>query len=243
MASKYIKFGLRADRNLADLENPGEALGNLLNNISTQLDEKGNNSGFTTQDLVPLIGLRNTGLADNVTASGASIDLGRLNNSLVEYTPLASANTKREVEPRITIQDNLNNFQSILGDPPFVNGGDGPIARFIPSDRINRLIGSESKGTLATGTYDPATIILSGLGTSLYATVVNKALAPIIEGEDFWNNGVFQLGSKVHPTFPNTYGMIQWTGYLSYTFVQEWESTGLFMIEQDIVDMAPRTIG
>jgi hypothetical protein len=37
--------------------------------------------------------------------------------------------------------------------------------------------------------------------------------------------------------------MIQWTGYLSYTFVQEWESTGLFMIEQDIVDMAPRTIG
>jgi len=241
MASKYIKFGLRADRNLADLENPGEALGNLLNDISTQLDDNGDKTGFTTTDLIPLIGLRNTGLADNVTASGSSIDLASLNNSLVEYTPLDSSTTRLEIQPRITIQDNINNSKSVLADPPFMNGGDGPITRFIPSDRINPVINADTKGnSVSTGSTVAAAI--AALGSNLYTTAIvpstpgNPGLSPIVDGEDFWNNGIFQLGSKVHPTFPNTYGMIQWTGYLSSVFVQEWESTGLFMIEQDIVD-------
>jgi hypothetical protein len=230
MASKYIKFGLRADRNLADLEDPGEALGNLLNDISTQVDDNGDRTGFTTSDLSAIVGLRNTGLADNVTVDGASIDLAGLNNSLVEYTPIASPTTTLEVQPRITIQDNINNFKSILVDPPWVNGGDGPITKFIPSSRINTSISSTTKG-------NSSAVAVASLGsTNLYSTLVDASLFPIVEGEDFWNNGVFQLSSKVHPTFPNTYGMIQWTGYLSSVFIQEWESTGLFMIEQDIID-------
>ena len=236
MASKYIKFGLRSDRNLADLENPAEALGNLLNNISTQVDENGSPTGFNTSDLSPIVGLRNTGLADNVTIDGTSIDLSSLNNSLVEYTPLASPTTTLEVQPRITIQDNINNFKSVLVDPPWINGGDGPITKFIPASRINATINASTKGNSGTGTYNTNTKRVTGLGSNLYSTLANANLFTIVEGEDFWNNGVFQLGSKIHPTFSNTYGMIQWTGYLSSSFTQEWESTGLFMIEQDIID-------
>jgi hypothetical protein len=236
MATKYIKFGLRADKNLSDLENPNEALSNLLNNLSTQVDENGLPTGFTTNDLAPLIGLRNTGLASNVTTTGTyigtSTDLISLNNSLVEYTPASAPNTKLEVQPRITIQDNISNFKTILGDPPYIRGGDGPIARFIPSTRINPSIGANTNGNSAA-----VTPTFAALGTNLYSTLVSAALpAQIVDGEDFWNNGVFQFGSKIYPTFPNTYGMVQWTGYLSAYFTQEWESTGLFMIEQDIID-------
>jgi hypothetical protein len=231
MATKYIKFGLRADRNLADLENPGEALSNLLNDISTQVDENGTPTGFTTSDLSPVLGLRNTGLADNVTSDGTSADLLSLNNSLVTYTPISSPDTTLEVQPRVTLQDNISNFRTVLVDPPWVNGGDGPIAVFIPSDRINPSVSANTNGNSA------AVAVTSGaLGNNLYSTLLDENLFPIIEGEDFWNNGVFQLDSKLHPTFPNTYGMIQWTGYLSAQFSQQWESTGLFLIEQDLIN-------
>jgi hypothetical protein len=229
MATKYIKFGLRADKNLSDLENPSQALGNLLDNISTQLDENGDKTGFTTADLSPISGLRNTGLADSVTASGTSVDLGSLNDSLVFYTPVSSPNTTLEVQPRITIQDNISNFKAILGNPPLINGGDGPIAKFIPSSRINPSV-------TATTTGNSGAVAVASLGTKLYSTLVDATLYPIAEGQDFWNNGIFVLGSKIYPTFPDTYGLIQWTGYLSAYFTQEWESTGLFMIEQDIID-------
>jgi len=231
MATKYIKFGLRADKNLSDLENPSQALGNLLDNISTQLDENGDKTGFTTTDLSPISGLRNTGLADNVTASGTSVDLGSLNDSLVFYTPVNSPSTTLEVQPRITIQDNISNFKTILGNPPLINGGDGPIAKFIPSSRINPSVN-------ATTTGNSGAVAVGSLGATnrLYSTLVDTALYSIVEGQDFWNNGVFVLGSKIYPTFADTYGMIQWTGYLSAIFTQEWESTGLFMIEQDIID-------
>jgi hypothetical protein len=236
MATKYIKFGLRADKNLSDLENPGEALSNLLNNLSSQVDDNGLPTGFTTSDLAPLIGLRNTGLASYVTTTGTyigtSTDLISLNNSLVEYTPAYAPNTKLEIQPRITIQDNISNFKTILGDPPYIRGGDGPVARFIPSTRINPSIEATTNGNSAA-----VTPTFVELGTNLYSTLVDPSItASIIDGEDFWNNGVFVFGSKVYPTFPNTYGMVQWTGYLSSYFTQEWESTGLFMIEQDIID-------
>ena len=70
----------------------------------------------------------------------------------------------------------------------------------------------------------------------MFTNKVDPDFNTSIEDQDFWNNGVFELGSKLHPSFPNTYGLIQWTGYLSSNFRQEWESTGLFMIEEDIVD-------
>ena len=229
MTTKYIKFGLRADKSLSDLDSPNQALGNLLDNISTQVDENGLSTGFTTTDLTPVIGLRNTGLADYVNENGQSSDLASLNGSLVEYTPISSPNTQLEIEPRLTIQDYISNFRSVLANPPWVNGGEGPLTDFIPSDRINSSVSASTTG-------NSSSVLIASLDNNLFTNKVDPDFNTSIEDQDFWNNGVFELGSKLHPSFPNTYGLIQWTGYLSSNFSQEWESTGLFMIEEDIVD-------
>ena len=55
--SKYLKFGLRADKNLADIQNPKQALDNILDNISNITDEEGNKLNFTADDLLPLVGI------------------------------------------------------------------------------------------------------------------------------------------------------------------------------------------
>jgi hypothetical protein len=86
MTTKYLKFGLRADKNLSDLTNPDEALGNVLDDISAAVNEDGLKTGFTTTDISPLQGLRNTGLADNVNDLGQAEDLLSLKGSLVEFT-------------------------------------------------------------------------------------------------------------------------------------------------------------
>ena len=229
MTTKYIKFGLRADKNLSDLGNPSSALSNLLNDVSAQVDEFGSATGFTNTDIDPIIGLRNTGLADYVNELGQSTDLASLNGSEVLYTPSANPSTQYEVEPRITIQDNINNFRSVLGDPPWIDGGEGPLTNFVTSDRINTSITNYTNG-------NSSAVAVGSLGNNLFSTLEDPALYPIIGPLDFWNNGVFELSSKLHPDFPNTYGLIQWTGYLSRNFVQSWESTGLFMIEEDVVD-------
>ena len=90
MSTKYLKFGLRADKNLKDLTNPDSALANVLDNISAARDENGATSGFTVDDISATKGLRNTGLADSVNADGQSTDLAALNNSLVTFTSLAN---------------------------------------------------------------------------------------------------------------------------------------------------------
>jgi hypothetical protein len=228
---KYIKFGLRADRNLSDLEDPRLALSNLLNDISSVIVD-GAPAGFTTEDISPVFGLRNTGLADYATASGTSDDLLQLNGSLVEYTSALQPGVNREIQPRITIQDNINNARTILGANPWLNGGTGPKTTFIPSTRIKNTPTASTNGN----SVDVSNI--SALGDNLYTTSTNRALFAdgIVYNASFWNNGVFELGSKVYPSFPDSFGMVQWTGYLSGRFTQIWESTGLFLLEQDLVD-------
>jgi hypothetical protein len=228
---KYIKFGLRADRSLSDLEDPKLALTNLLDDISSVVID-GAPAGFTTEDISPVFGLRNTGLADYVTVSGTANDLLQLNGSLVEYTSALQPGVNREVEPRVTIQDNINNARTILGANPWLNGGPGPKVRFIPSSRIKFTPTASTNGNSVNVSN------ISALGNNLYTTSTNKALFSddIVYDASFWNNGVFELGPKIYPTFPNSYGMIQWTGYLSGKFTQRWESTGLFLLEQDTVD-------
>ena len=227
MSTKYLKFGLRADKNLKDLTNPDSALSNVLDNISAALDENGAASGFTVDDISATKGLRNTGLADSVNADGQSTDLAALNNSLVTFTSLA--NTTLEIQPRRTLQDNISNFKSVLGNPPWIEGGDGPIARFVPSDRI------KATPTAAT-TGGSTTSAIASLGNNLFSTALNQGYVDMIFPVDFWNDGVFEFSAKLHPSLPNTYGLIQWTGYLSGVYNQIWDSTGLFIIEEDVVD-------
>jgi len=227
MTSKYIKFGLRADKSLSDLDDPNLALGELLDDISAATDENEDPTKFSTEDLSPLIGLRNTGLSDYVNAAGQSVDLASLNGSLVEYTPFLSGD-EQEIEPRITIQDYISNFRSVLGNPPWINGGQGPLADFVPSDRINTTLSAATTG-------DSSSDSIANLGNNLFTTATAN-FSDIIEGEDFWEDGRFVLSSKIHPSFANAYGLIQWTGFLASNFTQYWESTGLFMIEEDVND-------
>ena len=236
MTTKYLKFGLRADKNLADLTNPNSALSNVLDNLSSALDENGASTGFSIDDIKPTQGLRNTGLADSVNANGQSLDLVALNNSLVEFTVGVGTSfndvapgTVLEVQPRRTLQDHISNFKSVLGDPPWIDGGDGPIARFVTADRINGTISFATTGNLSSSAIE-------SLGTNLFSTSLVNDYQAMVYPVDFWNDGVFDFAAKLHPSMPDTYGLIQWIGYLSGDYSQVWESTGLFMIEEDVVD-------
>ena len=229
MTSKYIKFGLRADKNLADLDSPVQSLANVLDDNSTALDENNQFSGFTVRDISPLIGLRNTGLSDFTNEDGQSTDLANLNGTVVSFTNTQGQNTV--VEPLVTIQDNISNFKSVLGNPPWINGGDGLNCFFVGSDRIKPNPTGAITGNSGTASTT------GGLSSSqLWTSYADGDFTPIIGPLDFWNNGVFAFNSKLHPEMRNTYGLIQWTGYLASNFEQDWGSTGLFIIEEDTVD-------
>ena len=236
MTTKYLKFGLRADKNLEDLTNPNSALSNVLDDISGAIDENDDPTGFTVEDIRPTVGLRNTGLADNTNGVGQSTDLLNLTGSLVEFTvgvgttlSGVSPGTILEVQPRKTLQDHISNFKSVMGNPPWIDGGDGPIARFVPSDRINATITVNTTG-------NSSAVAIGSLSNNLFSTSLVNDYVDMIYPVDFWNDGVFDFTAKLHPSLPNTYGLIQWVGYLSGDYSQTWESTGLFMIEEDVVD-------
>lgn len=229
MTSKYIKFGLRADKNLADLEDSSQALANVLDDNSAALDENGQKSGFTVADISPVIGLRNTGLSDFTNEDGQSNDLASLNGTVVSFTNTLGQN--QVVEPLVTIQDNISNFKSVLGNPPWINGGDGLNCFFIGSDRINPNPTGAITGNSGTASTT------GGLSSSqLWTSYADGDFTPVIGPVDFWNNGVFAFNAKLHPQMQNTYGLVQWTGYLSSNYDQDWGSTGLFIIEEDTVD-------
>ena len=135
--TKYVKFGARADKNLSDIPNPKKALDNILDNISVQVDEDGNTLRFTSDDLVPLIGISRGPLGQNVNSSGQANEFTQLADTTVEGTLIGAENTTVPVEPRITIQDHINNFKVALGDPPWINGGTGPSATMIAVERLN----------------------------------------------------------------------------------------------------------
>ena len=230
MTSKYIKFGLRADKNLADLTVPTTALANLLDDISLKVNDQNVSTGFLVQDIEPIKGLRNTGLSDFTDENGRSNDLVNLNGTIVTFTN--TSNSVLPVEPLVTLQDNISNFKSILGKPPWINGGDGLVCKFVGSDRIKSTALTPS----ITGNSADVSAI-SGLSASqLWTSSTTGNLTRLIGPVDFWNNGVFAFSAKLHPEMKDTYGLVQWTGYLSTRFDQTWGSTGLFIIEEDTVD-------
>lgn len=295
--TKYLKFGARADLNLADLDNKTAALDNILNNLSTQLDADGNNLQFTSADLLPLVGISQTGLTQYLTETGQSSTLVQLAGNTVQTTTEES--TLVDVEPRITIQDYIDNYKAVLGNPPWIDGGTGPNATFIPSDRLNSnttdTLDSEIVGTAITAgnrykievtggiteaemnaisvtnkgsapavgdifvasasspsggnyglmTVRNITIPRGDSGTSnanalranqLFTTKVDSSLESTIGPVDFWTDGKFVLSGKLHPDFKDTFGGIQWEGYLTNRFDPQFFTDGYFIIEEDLND-------
>lgn len=292
--TKYLKFGARADKNLSDLSNKVEALDNLLDNISTEFDEDGNALRFTSADLLSLVGLSQTGIARDLNEFDRPKQLDALSGANLQTTDIEG--TLRDVSPRLTYQDYINNYKVVLGDPLWTSGGDGPDAFFLPDDRLNdntdrlgatlkaHLITSGNRyrleGNLVNETQmdaisvtnkgsapavgdifvaiDPlpgnmsiynnmdvrnVTLPTGNSGTSntnalrsdqLYTTKIDSSLTDIVGPEDFWTNGDFTFSYKIHNSFPTTNGGVQWTGYQTKRMDVGFNTTGFFIIEEDV---------
>ena len=92
--TKYLTFGLRADRNLSDLTNPTEALDNILDDLSTELDPEGVPLSFTSSDILPLVGIAETNLSNIVNEAGQSTQLIGLAGSTIQST--STSNTAEQ---------------------------------------------------------------------------------------------------------------------------------------------------
>lgn len=199
---KYRNIGLRRDRNLSDVEDPYESLKNILDNLA------GAGEIFVPEDLEPINGIRNT----DVTPTRFREVL----NTAVRYTD--ETRQIRFVTPLITIKDTVDNAKVITGDPPFLSGGDGPLAVFSPSNNI-------LQNPTANTTGDQL--------------IINSAR---LEGPTyFWDNGIFQLINKIYPTFNDSYGLIQWEGYITQdpdqtNFRYPLTTSGLSLVEMDLND-------
>lgn len=154
MASrKYIKFGLRADKNLADLNNPTTAIDNVLDDLSSGRNVLGENFSFSSGDILPLRSLMSTDIKDTVdprtrlpkifTDLEGSVD--EYNADIVQGSLVKGSQI---IQPQITLQDRLNRHKIVLGDPPFIGGGPGPTIDFVSSDRITGFCGDINNFTI-----------------------------------------------------------------------------------------------
>ena len=162
------------------------------------------NTEFTSEDLAPINGIFSTGLADklgndvNGTAPGAPLiqsqELRELGNTTENFTR-SSDNTLLTVQPRITIKDQIQNFKSVIGDPPSVKGGDGPTAFIVPRERVN------SAPTINT-TGNSSTTSPSNLSSAIYSTASDSTLPDILGPVKFWETGVWAIVTLPSPKPP-----------------------------------------
>ena len=154
MASrKYIKFGLRADKNLADLNNPTTAINNVLDDLASGNNVLGEKFSFSSGDILPLRSLMSTDIKDTVDPITQLPKIFTdLEGSVDEYNADIVAGSlvsgSQIIQPQITLQDRLSRHKIVLGDPPFVGGGPGPVIDFVSSDRITRFCGDINNFTI-----------------------------------------------------------------------------------------------
>lgn len=199
---KYLKFGLRADKNLSDLSDPGLAVGNLLNDLASGQNLIGTPYLFTTQDILPLRNLSSTDLIDivdpNTDLSKILTDMeGSVDTFDADILPGFYQTGAQIIQPQITLQDYINRFKVVLGDPPFLDGGSGPTTVYIHPQRLTPITGDISNFTI---NLDPATnanhdlvvgnrYVITNLGTD-----INQANWNTLAGtttENYANGSIF----------------------------------------------------
>ena len=117
--NKYQRFGLRADKNLSDLQDNSVALGNVLDDLVAD-------TNFTGFDLKVIDGLRNTNLRQS--------DLAELSGQQSTYIPIGISGgitvvgDPEPTTPVLTVQNVIDNRKTILGKIPEYKGGSGPRA-------------------------------------------------------------------------------------------------------------------
>tara|TARA_A200000159_G_scaffold94568_1_gene87739 strand:- start:1293 stop:4196 length:2904 start_codon:yes stop_codon:yes gene_type:complete len=184
---KYLKFGLRADKNLSDLSDPGLAVGNLLDNLASGQNLLGLPFGFTTADILPLRNLSSTDLIDIIDPeSNLPKILIDMEGSVTTFDADAIENFhqtgSQTIQPQITLQDYINRFKVVLGDPPFLQGGSGPFADYVHPSRVTNI----------TGDISNFTVNLDPLTNSNHDLVVGNKYVITTLGSDInqtnWNN-------------------------------------------------------
>ena len=209
--SKYLRIGLRADKNLADLPNKTTSLGNILDDLIP-------NQSFIPGDLQVINGLNTT----NVWAE----DLQELVGLSVQYSPLyinddgeLSFLAPADVQPRIRSVDKIKNEKVILGDPPYRLGGQGPIAKVFPSNAL-------ASPTSARISHQGGDADITDIFDANHATVITT--------QDYWMDGRFGFASAFHQSFPDKFGGISWTGWLSNSSSRRpvFECNSFFLIEK-----------
>lgn len=213
-AGKYVRFGLRADKNLADLPNQNTALGNVLDDLVVGVP-------FTPQDLKVIDDLQLT----DVYAT----DLQELSEKEVTYRDFifnidgsVTIGNPVPVNPTITIKDRIVNRKVVFGDPPYQLGGSGPNCTILPSNAFNSNAYQTPVGT------PPSLELITDL------PVPNNEVQPVT-GKDFWIDGRFAFANSFDPTFTDTFGGLSWEGYLAYPNERDLRinTNGFWMIEID----------
>ncbi len=79
------------------------------------------------------------------------------------------------------------------------------------------------------------TIPSSVSADTIYSTVVDSAFTNIETTGDFWDDGIFEFQTSIHPNFNDSFGGVQWEGYQDGQFGRmDWLTTGFFMVEEDV---------
>lgn len=131
ISKKYRSYGIRRLNNFSDIENPVQALNNLLNN----LQERPNQS-FISEDLDVIRGLKDTEVFPST--------LIQLEGSASTFTFANTLGPQEDfVRPLITLQDKINTYRSVTGAAGKQGSGYGPNGWFVPVSSFNP---SPSKG-------------------------------------------------------------------------------------------------
>lgn len=179
-----------------------------LNDLQSPLTALGNILNDLDQGYVPEDLLVIDGIRNTQVRTN---DIAEL-NGLVEE--VSSGNNLVPIEPLITIKDRIDNLKVVTRDPPYLRGGQGPQAFLIPSSEI----------------LEKTEIDESTTGEELVDLTNPNVIGPT----KFWDSGEFRLGIKIAPSFSNTFGGIQWQGYMSSRISSIGiETTGLYLIEED----------
>lgn len=170
---------------------------------------------FLPEDLKAIEGLRN----ERVTTT----NLEELIGQTTEYTDVNRA--VRPITPFVTLKDSVENAKVFTGDPPFLRGGDGINAKFYPSFAIRPQI----------------QIINAGNTGVITGEIPISQPAAGTEEFNFWDQGIFQFNDKIFDTFQDSFGLIQWEGYIALStrtnsHLYTIGTTGLIIFEVDYED-------
>lgn len=125
-----------------------------------------------------------------------------------------NTNNLETVRPLINLKDRVDNFKIFTENPIFGSGGNGPLAYFVPLQNLLSI----NEGTK---------------GDELYSQNSN-VIGPI----KFWDDGIFVLENRIHPSFTDPYGLVQWRGFFSKELFSvgayiNIRTSGLVKIEQN----------